>query len=69
MIDGLELEMPAYFIDALGDTEFGQLDVIVGALTVGPLTMEEWRIKLYRRSDEQDLSTLRNREFTEFAIW
>ena len=60
-IDGLEFDMMAYAVEDLGETEYGQLDVIVGALT-----MEEWYIKLDPKSGELDLSGLRKREFTEY---
>ena len=60
-IDGLEFDMMAYAVEDQGETEYGQLDVIVGALT-----MEEWYIKLDPKSRELDLSGLRKREFTEY---
>jgi len=53
--------MMAYVVNDLGETEYGRLDAIVGALT-----MEEWYIKLDPRRDELDLSGLRKREFTEY---
>jgi len=62
-IDDLEFDMTAYIVDELGETEHGRLDVLVGALT-----MEEWYIKLDPQKGELDLSALRKREFTEFAI-
>ena len=64
VIDGLEFDITAYVIDELGETEFGRLDVIIGAPT-----MEEWWIKLDPHNNELDLSSLRRREFTEFATW
>jgi hypothetical protein len=60
-IDGLELDMTAYIVEELGETEHGPLDAIVGALT-----LEEWYIKLDPRTGELDLSGLRKREFTEY---
>jgi hypothetical protein len=60
-IDGLEFDMMAYVVKDLGETEYGRLDAIVGALT-----MEEWYIKLDPRGGELDLSGLRKREFTEY---
>ena len=60
-IDGLEFDMMAYVVKDLGETEYGRLDAIVGALT-----MEEWYIKLDPRRGELDLSGLRKREFTEY---
>ena len=60
-IDGLEFDMTAYVVKDLGETEYGRLDAIVGALT-----MEEWYIKLDPRGGELDLSGLRRREFTEY---
>jgi len=51
----------AYVVKDLGETEYGRLDAIVGALT-----MEEWYIKLDPRRGELDLSGLRKREFTEY---
>lgn len=60
-IDGLEFDMMAYIVKDLGETEYGPLDVIVGALT-----MEEWYIKLDPQRGELDLSDLRKREFTEY---
>lgn len=53
--------MTAYIVDELGETEYGRLDVLVGALT-----MEEWYIKLDPQQGELDLCGLRRREFTEF---
>jgi hypothetical protein len=53
--------MMAYVVKDLGETEYGRLDAIVGALT-----MEEWYIKLDPRGGELDLSGLRRREFTEY---
>jgi hypothetical protein len=44
----------AYVVNDLGETEYGRLDAIVGALT-----MEEWYIKLDPRRGELDLSGLR----------
>lgn len=60
-IDGLEFDMTAYVVDEIGETEYGPLDAVVGALT-----MEEWYIKLDPRTGEIDLSALRKREFTEY---
>jgi len=60
-IDGLEFDMTAYIVEDLGETEYGRLDAIVGALT-----MEEWYIKLDPRRGELDLSGLKKREFTEY---
>ena len=60
-IDGLEFDMTAYTVEDLGDTEYGRLDAIVGALT-----MEEWYIKLDPQKGELDLSGLKKREFTEY---
>ena len=60
-IDGLEFDMTAYIVEELGETEYGPLDAIIGALT-----MEEWVIKLDPRTGELDLSGLRKREFTEY---
>ena len=48
-------------LNDLGETEYGRLDAVVGALT-----MEEWYIKLDPRRGELDLSGLRKREFTEY---
>lgn len=62
-IDGLEFDMTAYIVDELGETEYGRLDAIIGALT-----MEEWYIKVDPRVGELDLSGLRKREFTEYLI-
>jgi len=62
-IDGLELDMTAYTVDELGETEHGHLDAIIGGLT-----MEEWYIKLDPHTGELDLSGLRKREFTEYSI-
>jgi len=62
-IDGLELDMTAYIVEELGETEHGRPDALVGALT-----MEEWYIKLDPQRGELDLSGLRRREFTEFPI-
>ena len=62
-IDGLELDMTAYTVDELGETEHGRLDAIIGGLT-----MEEWYIKLDPHTGELDLSGLRKREFTEYSI-
>lgn len=59
-IDGLEFDMTAYIVDDLPETEFGQLDVIVGALT-----MEQWWMKIDPKTGELDLSMLRKREFVE----
>jgi len=33
-IDGLELDMTAYAVDELGETEHGRLEAIIGALTI-----------------------------------
>ncbi|MBM4465399.1 MAG: hypothetical protein FJ014_07605 [Chloroflexi bacterium] len=60
-IDGLEFDMMAYVVKDLGETEYGRLDAIVGALI-----MEEWYIKLHPRRGELDLSEPRKREFTEY---
>lgn len=60
-IEGLEFDMTAYVVDALGETEAGRIDAIVGALT-----MEEWWIKLDPKTGEVDLTGLRRREFTEY---
>jgi len=60
-IDGLEFDMTAYVVDHLGETEFGPLHAIVGALT-----MEEWYIKLDPQAGTLDLTGLRRREFTEY---
>lgn len=60
-IDGLEFDMKAYVVDELGETEYGPLDAVVGALT-----MEEWWIRIDPKTGELDLSKLRKREFTEF---
>jgi hypothetical protein len=46
-IDGLEFDMTAYVVQELGETEYGRLDAIVGALA-----MEEWYIKLDPRGGE-----------------
>jgi len=62
-IDGLEFDVTAYAVDELGETEHGDLDAIIGALT-----MEEWYIKLDPYTGELDLSSLREREFTEYSI-
>lgn len=61
IIDGLEFDFTAYLIDEIGETEYGRVDAIIGALA-----MEEWWIKLDPRSKTLDLSGLRRREFTEF---
>ena len=61
IIDGLEFDMTAYVVEELGETEYGPLDAIIGALT-----MEEWYIKLDPRTGELDLSGLRKREFIEY---
>ena len=61
-INGLELDMTAYVVSQLGETEHGPLDAIIGALT-----MEEWYIKLDPQKAELDLSGLRKREFTEYT--
>jgi len=61
MIDGLEFDMMAYIVEDLGETEYGRLDAIIGALI-----MEEWYIKLDPQRGELDLSGLRKREFTEY---
>ena len=61
-IEGLDFDITAYVIDESVDTEFGRVDVIVGALT-----MEEWWIKLDPANNEIDLSMLRRREFTELT--
>ncbi len=63
-VEGLDFDITAYVTDESIDTEFGRIDVIVGALT-----MEEWWIKLDPRINEMDLSMLRRREFTELAEW
>ncbi len=63
-IQGLEFDITAYVIDESIETEFGQIDVIVGALT-----MEEWWITLDPANNEMDLSMLRRREFTELVEW
>ena len=63
-IDNLEFDMTAYVVEELGETEYGRLDAIVGALT-----MEEWYIKLDPQRGELDLSGIRKREFTEYSIW
>jgi hypothetical protein len=60
-IDGLELDMTAYIVEELGETEHGPLDA-----TMGALTLEEWYIKLDPRTGGLDLSGLRKREFTEY---
>lgn len=62
MIEGLEFDFTAYLIDEIGETEYGRLDAIIGALA-----MEEWWIKLDPRTRTLDLSALRRREFTEFG--
>ena len=63
-IEGLEIDITAYVIEDSIQSEFGRIDVIVGALT-----MEEWWIKLDPANNEMDLSMLRRREFTELAEW
>lgn len=60
-IEGLDFSMTAYVVKEIGETEFGTLDAIVGALT-----MEEWYIKLDPKAGELDLTGLRRREFQEF---
>jgi hypothetical protein len=63
-VEGLDFDITAYVIDDSVETEFGRIDVIVGALT-----MEEWWIKLDPANNEMDLSMLRRREFTELTEW
>jgi len=60
-VDGLQFDLTAYIVEDLGETEYGPLDAMVGALT-----MEEWYIKLDPRTGQLDLSDLRKRQFTEF---
>jgi len=60
-INGLQFDLTAYIIDEIGESEYGSIDVIIGAIT-----MEEWFIKLDPRNQTLDLSGLRRREFTEF---
>lgn len=60
-IDGLEFDFTAYLIEEIGETEYGRIDAIIGALA-----MEEWWIKPDPKTKTLDLSGLRRREFTEF---
>ena len=60
-IEGLPFEMTAYVVDELVETEYGRIDLIVGALTI-----EEWWMKLDPKEGTIDLTQVRRRDLTEY---
>lgn len=60
-IEGLYFDTEGIPIDEIGKVNGYELDVIIGALTMG-----KWEIKLNPKTGELDLEGLRRREFTEF---
>lgn len=60
-IEGLDFDTMAVPIDELGRVDGQGLDAIIGAVT-----MEQWEINLFPKTQRLDLEGLRRREFTEF---
>jgi hypothetical protein len=60
-INGLDFDVNAYVLDKIGESENGDIDIIIGALT-----MEMWWIKIDPKKGTLDISHLKKREFTEF---
>jgi hypothetical protein len=60
-IEGLPFDTKAIPLSIMGKANGKELDVIIGALTMG-----EWEIGLDPKTGALDLESLRRREFTEF---
>ena len=60
-IEGLDFLADAVPVDDIGHADGKELDVLIGALTMG-----RWEIRLDPKTGALDLEGLRRREFTEF---